>query len=149
MTEVSLTPADGAVTARITELAREFWLEAGFAHEERQRKALHRLAESPDLGKVYVIDFNGSEVGYAVLCWGFSIEFGGRDAFLDEFYVVADHRKRGIGAQALELLAEAAKTEGCAALHLEVMPGNERVLDLYGRAGFKTRRSQLMSRMLG
>jgi len=37
---------------------------------------------------------DGQAAGYAATCSGFSIEFGGRDAFIDELHIAPGHRAR-------------------------------------------------------
>ena len=40
----------------------------------------------PRLGRLFAIDDDGSVVGYLVLTFGFSLEFGGRNAVVDELF---------------------------------------------------------------
>ena len=51
-------------------------------------------------------------VGYIVLTIGFSFEFHGHDAFIDELYIDAAHRRRGFGRQAVEFLEKKAREIG-------------------------------------
>jgi ribosomal protein S18 acetylase RimI-like enzyme len=95
--------------------------------------ALTRLLQDPSLGRVIVLD-DGS--GYAVLTWGFDLEFGGRDAFLTELYVIPERRRAGCGRKLLDEALRVAKQEGAAAVHLGVYPDNEPALALYRGAGF-------------
>ena len=113
---------------------------------ERREAVLPLLGDS-SLGRIWVIGVDGHTAGYAALCFGYSIEFGGRDAFVDELYLTDAFRGRGIGAIVLERLVEAAAALGIRALHLEVNRGNERAVRLYRRWGFTERSaSMLMSR---
>lgn len=99
-------------------------------------------------GYVWFIEANGTAVGYVALCYGYSIEFGGRDAFVDEIYVAPTHRGRGIGATALHLLDARARALGVRAIHLEVDHANP-AARLYERVGFRARdRYRLMSKPL-
>jgi diamine N-acetyltransferase len=77
---------------------------------------------------------------------GYSIEFGGRDAFLDELFVSADSRGRGLGTRALEVAAEACREAGIVALHLEVDHANTAAQRLYRRHGFVDHDRYLMTR---
>jgi len=91
----------------------------------------------------------GTGVGYIALCFGYSIEFAGRDAFLDEFFVTEPHRGRGIGRRVLGLVIEEAGRLGVRCLHLEVARANHWAQRLYSSAGFESRdRFHLMSRTL-
>src|SRR5690242_1648322 len=68
------------------------------------RAALMRLLDDPSLGRVWLLlsdDPEQASAGYMVVCFGYSLEFGGRDAFIDELFVVAEHRGRGIGRWAV------------------------------------------------
>ena len=61
-------------------------------------------------------------IGYLVLTIGYSLERGGRDAFIDELYVRAERRGRGLGALAVATAEAAARRLGVRAVHLEVDP---------------------------
>jgi ribosomal protein S18 acetylase RimI-like enzyme len=95
--------------------------------------ALARLLTAPSLGCVIVASDHS---GYAVLTWGFDLEFGGRDAFLTEIYVVPERRRGGLGRLLLDEVLRVAKQEGAGAVHLGVYPENEAAVALYRAAGF-------------
>jgi ribosomal protein S18 acetylase RimI-like enzyme len=92
--------------------------------------------DSRDFGIAIVADEGGRIVGYLALVWGFSLEFGGRDAFLDELYVVPDRRGRGIGSALIEAAEAACVQAGAMALHLAVERSNAGACKLYRRLGF-------------
>ena len=98
-------------------------------------------------GRIWFIEHAGATVGYVAVCFGYSIEFRGVDAFVDEIYLAPAVRGRGIGAQALQLAIDAVRALGVPALHLEVDPDNAAAVRLYRRAGFAERRYRLMSRV--
>jgi ribosomal protein S18 acetylase RimI-like enzyme len=100
-------------------------------------RGLHRLLEEPSLGQAIVVELDGERVGYAIVTYGFDLEFGGRDAFLTEIYLVPEARGRGVGRTALGLVEERARAAGVRALHLMVYPENRPALALYERAGFQ------------
>jgi GNAT superfamily N-acetyltransferase len=94
-----------------------------------------------------VLDAEGEVAGYAALCFGYNVEFGGREAFMDDLYVAPPLRAEGLGRQMMERLAELARAEGCHALHLEVFTGNA-MADWYKSLGFDPR-GTLMSKRFG
>jgi hypothetical protein len=47
---------------------------------------MRALAEQ-DLGQVWVLVRDHQPAGYMVITFGYSLEFGGRDAFIDELFV--------------------------------------------------------------
>ena len=59
-------------------------------------------------------------IGYIAVCYSYSIEFGGRDAFIDEFYIAAAERGKGIGGRVLKEIATLLQMRGVVAVHLEV-----------------------------
>lgn len=81
----------------------------------------------------------GSPIGYIAVCYSYSIEFGGRDAFIDEFYIEAAERGKGIGGRVLKEIAALMRARGIVAVHLEVDGQNERARAAYARAGFSSR----------
>lgn len=96
---------------------------------------LRKLLRSPELGRVLL--FVAEEpIGYAVVTFGFDLEFNGRDAFLTEIYLVPSVQGHGLGGQALELLLSDTRSQGAGALHLQVRPDNQHALSLYRAAGF-------------
>ncbi len=116
---------------------------------EARRAAVSWLLGDPSLGVFWLIEAAGRPVGYIAVALGFSIEFGGRDAFLDEFWLAPELRGRGHGRAALRLAAEDLSARRVLALHLEVDDGNEAAIGLYAAEGFERRgRYRLMSRRL-
>jgi ribosomal protein S18 acetylase RimI-like enzyme len=96
--------------------------------------ALARLLADHSLGQVVVA--GDPAVGYAVLTWGFDLEFGGRDAFLTELYVRPEQRRNRLGRALLDEALRVAQREGAGAVHLGVYPENAPALALYRAAGF-------------
>ena len=117
----------------------------------RQREsAVSRLLADSSLGGIWLILEGESLAGYIALCRGFSIEFNGFDAFVDEFYLEPGFRGRGIGRRALARIRAEAIRAGINALHLEVARDNDRARRLYAGAGFEAREKYvLMSALLG
>jgi len=133
----------------LLERAARFNAEQGYARDAaRVRDALGELLRRPELGQAFTIERGGEPVGYALLCFGWSLEWGGRDAFLDEFYVEPGHRGQGVGAAALAALLEAARTLGVRAVHLEVESGNEAGQRLYRATGFTGNDRSILTRRL-
>jgi ribosomal protein S18 acetylase RimI-like enzyme len=103
---------------------------------DRLAPALSRLLADAALGRVLVLEEASVLVGYAVVTWGFDLEFGGRDAFLTEIFVRADRRKKGAGRALLDELLRVAREAGAGAIHLGVYPTNAAALALYRSLGF-------------
>lgn len=123
----------GAVIA----MMRQYYAEDGYPLVEAEARAtLARLIQDGRLGRVWLAWAGGSPVGYLAVTFGFSLECRGRDAFIDEVYVVPAQRRRGIGARALALAESSCREAGVRALHLEVERSKAAAQELYRRGGF-------------
>jgi GNAT superfamily N-acetyltransferase len=115
---------------------------------EKGRVALTGLLRNEEFGRAWLILDGETAEGYIVLCFGYSLEWLGRDAFVDEFYLREEYRGRGWGRKTIEFVEEAARREGIRALHLEVVRGNAVALELYRGIGFVEHKSTLLSKWI-
>jgi len=146
---VSLEPATGGHVGVLLEWMRDFYAHEGIPFDPAaSERVLRELLERPPLGRVLEIVSDGTPVGYAVLALGFSLEFGGRSAFLDELFVEPAWRGRGVGTAALALLQDVARELGARSLALEVGLDNAGAERLYRREGFTSNGRQLMTRRI-
>jgi len=134
---------------RLLPLMRDFYFFERLAYEEsRQRGLIAALIEDENLGRLVVCDDAEELIGYAVLGFGFSLEFHGRDCFIDELYVVPERRGKGIGKRAVEFAVSTCRDLGIKALHLEADHFNVRGHEFYRRLGFKDHERHLMTMWL-
>jgi ribosomal protein S18 acetylase RimI-like enzyme len=119
--------------------------EEGAFDESRSVPAMRRLLAEPSLGRVWMIEADGQVAGYVALTLGYSIEFGGVAAFVDELFVAREFRVAGVGTKALELVIAEARTLDVAIVLLEVTQSNDRAKRLYRKAGFADRGHHLMT----
>lgn len=114
--------------------------------DDQRRASVAPLLGDNAYGRIWLITLAEETVGYIALCFGYSIEMGGRDAFVDEFFLAEAVRGRGIGRQVLADVKKAAAGMGIVALHLEVARSNDRARRFYETLGFVARdRYHLMS----
>jgi GNAT superfamily N-acetyltransferase len=109
---------------------------------ERAGRALHGL---DGFGGWWFIAQDGQPAGYFVLTVGYSLEFGGRFALLDEFYLEPEWRGKGLGSGVMDRILTEARALGAEALHLEA---EGHVREFYRRSGFVARGREMMSRWL-
>lgn len=124
----------------LIELMRGYYRDDGLAFDpDRARATVSRLLSEPQWGRVYLIQADGVTIGYVAICIGYSIEFGGNEAFIDEVFVVPEHRQRGHARRALAFVTREARSWGVRALHLEVDKDNHAAQRLYADLGYSKR----------
>lgn len=137
MSEIHFRPATTADLDILIDFMQQFYAIDQYAFDELiARSALRTLIEDPSLGRVWVIS-KQEAIGYVVVTFGYSLEFHGRNAMVDELFLTAPHRNQGIGTQTLQFVVEQCRLLGIRALHLEVEHTNEAGLILYRNMGFK------------
>ena len=92
------------------------------------------------------LDGQPSADGYIVVTWGWSIEIGGLEVVLDEFYVRS--RGEGRGSEALRIVESDCRRRGVKRIFLETELANERARQLYERHGYRADDSIWMSKEL-
>ena len=114
----------------------------------RARSALENLVNDPLQGRVLLICDGDAAVGYLALTFGYSLEFHGRDAFIDEVYIRPSHRGRGWGTRAMRRAEMIARSENIRAIHLEVGRRNIAAQALYRKLGYADHDRYLMTRWI-
>lgn len=134
----------------LVELMRGYYRDDGLPFDARRAAAaMARLLAEPQWGGAWLLEVDGAIVGYIAICMGFSLELGGNDAYIDELFVLPEHRGRGYGRLLADFAAEAVAARGCVALHLEVDRENDSALRFYAALGYERRdRYFLMTRRL-
>jgi|SRR5579864_3033609 len=114
----------------------------------RARSALAGLVDDRSRGSVWLICDGDVAVGYLALTFGYSLEFHGRDAFIDELYIRPSHRGRGWGTRAVGHAETIALSENVRAIHLEVGHRNVAAQALYRRLGYADHKRHLMTKWI-
>ncbi|MEM1135759.1 MAG: GNAT family N-acetyltransferase [Bacteroidota bacterium] len=109
---------------------------------------LNEFLANETLGRLWMILQDAKIVGYIVLTFGYSFEYGGRDAFIDEFYIKAGYRNKGIGKQTMGFIEEHAKKLGVKAIHLEVESHNEKGNRLYVKQDYQGNNRSLLTKRI-
>jgi GNAT superfamily N-acetyltransferase len=147
--EPSFRRADESDLGTLLQFMREYYAFDGHAfNDEKTPLALTALLRDPSLGRVWLILDDSVPVGYVVLCFGYSLEWLGRDAFIDEFFLREEYRGRGWGRKTLAFVEEAARSCNIRTLHLEVVRQNDAALKVYRTWGFHEHESTFMSKWI-
>jgi len=101
--------------------------------ERKINNTINEFKKNPQGINIYMIEKHGENIGYAILVYFWSNEWGGNILIIDELYVVENYRGKGV---ATEFLSYAENLENIVAIQLETTPSNKRVLGYYKRLGF-------------
>jgi GNAT superfamily N-acetyltransferase len=143
-------PAQPGDIDAIVAMMRGYYAQDGYTFVDAEaRGAALMLINHPALGRLWVsCDGGHTVVGYVAVALGFSFEYRGREAFVDELFIAEGHRGRGLGREALELAEAWCREAGVNALHLEVERHRAPALELYRRRGFADYDRFLMTKWL-
>jgi len=148
MTEIEIRAATPSDADALLPMIRGLFGDESISFDEaRTRPVLVRLLGDASLGRVTIATEVGTACGYAIVTWGFDLEYGGRDAFLTELWVEPEHRSGGLGGRLLRSVESAAREAGAGAIHLQVRPENP-AQRLYLRSGFGASPRLFLSRTL-
>jgi ribosomal protein S18 acetylase RimI-like enzyme len=141
------TPADEEL---VVEMMREFYLIEHLPYDDAvARRALRGLLSDRGAGVAFIVRDAAGVAGYLVLTFGYSLEFHGRDALVDELYVREPLRGRGLGSALIASAEALCRAEGIRAMHLEVDRSNEHAKRLYHRAGYRDHDRHLLTKWVG
>lgn len=129
-----ITAADEAA---FLELTRQFYASDAVLHDipAANRQATFReLMRSDIYAEGYLLEQEGETAGYGLLSRTFSQEAGGIVVWIEELYILPEHRGRGLGQQ---FIAFVESLPGVARIRFEVEPDNTRALALYRCLGYR------------
>jgi GNAT superfamily N-acetyltransferase len=94
---------------------------------------------------VWLIQSDGKDVGYVVLTLGYSMEYGGSSAFVDDLFVRLPFRRAGLATAALTEVQAFCARRGIRAIHVETGGDNAVAQAVYQRVGFTHTDRQLLT----
>jgi GNAT superfamily N-acetyltransferase len=133
----------------LLELVRKFHETEQLPFDETvDREVLANFFADTSLGQLWLIQLGNEVIGYIMVTFGYSLEYRGRDAFIDEFYLYPQYRRQGIGTKTLAFTEDACRVSGVQALHLEADFKNPDAQRLYQRTGYQNHERILMTKQL-
>jgi GNAT superfamily N-acetyltransferase len=128
---------------------QEFYAGERIVYDPRHAEvALTELIRKRNLGVALIVLADGRPAGYCIVTFGFSLEFRGRFALLDELYIREECRGEGLGGRCLTVVEDLCRSEGIRALRLEVETANGRARGFYRRVGFQEHDRRLMTKWI-
>ena len=129
----------------ITQMMQDFYAIDNYPMDIEVTKNLFQDFISNDhLGKSWLIYSESEIVGYIILTFIFSFEYGGKIAFVDELFIKETARGKGIGKEAIQFIQREAPKLSLKLLYLEVEPHNENAQKLYLAHDFELHNRKLM-----
>ena len=113
--------------------------------DEKIRKTVTELRNKPCKGKIIIFEKDNVTIGYSILIFYWSNEFGGDILHIDELYVKPEHRERGAASCFFKHIAQT-YADKIVAARLEVSPSNTRAMNYYQKLGFKKARNVHLTR---
>ena len=149
MTTLRFTPVSPADRATLETLVRDYYAFDGHDYvDAEQGPALDLVCAGEANALAFLIHDGTALAGYLILTIGFSVEYGGRDGFIDELHLVEACRGRGLGREVMDFAERAAREGGVRSLHRVVELHNERARRLYDARGYEDSGRTLMSKRL-
>ena len=142
---IQFKPLEQSDIDTIVTLMQQFYAIDNYPIDVETSKTLFQeFISDENLGKSWLILSDNVLVGYLILTFVFSFEYKGKIAFLDELYITAAARGKGIGSKAIEFVQNEAHKTNLKLIYLEVEPHNEKAQKLYLASGFESHNRQLM-----
>ena len=103
--------------------------------EEKIRRTISESAAHPDKLRIIMICADEEVIGYSIVCFVWSNEYGGDILNIDELYIHEGYRNKRIASDFIE---HQIHTSNAVAIAAETTPSNGSAARLYERLGFET-----------
>ena len=141
----SFKPLEIIDISTITQMMQDFYAIDNYQMDVEVAKNLfHEFISNENLGKSWLIYSENEIVGYIILTFIFSFEYGGKIAFVDELFIKETARGKGIGKEAIQFIQKEVPKLSLKLLYLEVEPHNENAQKLYLAHDFVIHNRKLM-----
>ena len=129
----------------ITQMMQDFYAIDNYPMNVEVAKTLFQeFITNEHLGKSWLIYSENEIVGYIILTFIFSFEYGGKIAFVDELFIKETARGKGFGKEAIQFIQQEVPKLSLKLLYLEVEPHNENAQKLYLAHDFELHNRKLM-----
>ena len=129
----------------ITQMMQNFYAIDNYPMDIEVAKTLFQeFITNEHLGKSWLIYSENEIVGYIILTFIFSFEYGGKIAFVDELFIKETARGKGFGKEAIQFIQQEVPKLSLKLLYLEVEPHNENAQKLYLAHDFELHNRKLM-----
>ena len=129
----------------ITQMMQDFYAIDNYPMAvEESKKLFQEFITNENLGKSWLIFSENEIVGYIILTFIFSFEYGGKIAFIDELFIKETARGKGIGKETIQFIQREVPKLSLKLIYLEVETHNENAQKLYLAHDFELHNRKLM-----
>ena len=129
----------------ITQMMQDFYAIDNYPMAvEESKKLFQEFITNENLGKSWLIFSENEIVGYIILTFIFSFEYGGKIAFIDELFIKETARGKGIGKETIQFIQREVPKLSLKLIYLEVETHNENAQKLYLALDFELHNRKLM-----
>lgn len=148
---LTIRPGERKDVSVIAELIR------GLARYERlagevimtEARLEHALFGERRYAETLIAEDDGQAVGFALFFHNFSTFLAQPGIYLEDLFVVPEHRGSGVGRELLQALARTAVERGCGRMEWAVLDWNESAIGFYERLGAKPNADWTVYRLTG
>ncbi|MFY7988815.1 MAG: GNAT family N-acetyltransferase [Flavobacterium sp.] len=138
-------PLEKVYISTIAQMMQDFYAIDNYPMDvEESKKLFQEFITNENLGKSWLIFSENEIVGYIILTFIFSFEYGGKIAFVDELFIKETARGKGFGKEAIQFIQQSVSELSLKLLYLEVEPHNENAQKLYLAHDFELHNRKLM-----
>jgi len=138
-------PLEKVDISTITQMMQDFYAIDNYPMDvEESKKLFQEFITNENLGKSWLIFSENEIVGYIILTFIFSFEYGGKIAFIDELFIKETERGKGFGKEAIQFIQREVPKLSLKLFYLEVEPHNENAQKLYLAHDFELHNRKLM-----
>lgn len=114
-----------------------------------EAKLEHALFGERRYAETLIAEDGGRAVGFALFFHNFSTFLAQPGIYLEDLFVVPEHRGSGVGRELLQALARTAVERGCGRMEWAVLDWNESAIRFYERLGAKPNADWTVYRLTG
>jgi len=135
--DLKISPIEPAEFERLLPLIADYqrFYEVERVDEERNRAFFRRFLGPSEDGMLLGARADGELLGYACLYWHFSSTQAAETVLMNDLFVSAQARGRGVGRALIEASADVARKRGAAHLEWTTAPSNVTAQRLYDSTG--------------
>jgi GNAT superfamily N-acetyltransferase len=127
-------PADGATLLHLIERLAEYERLAPPDAGARTRLLRDMFSEPPRI-EPYLALLEGAPVGYALVFETYSSFLALPTLYLEDIFILPEHRREGIGVRFFRTLVSEAHRRGCGRMEWTVLDWNRPAIDFYEKMG--------------